>query len=104
MTQVIRLHQAGDVGVLECSPLCLVAGRVGVQGIIRQVELLDRFVATALLTDNDDPRLLALAGGIEKFELGVGDASVLRVVSGRLGSVALPNELNQALAGIDLLA
>ena len=58
----------------------------------------------AAFADNDDPGLFALAAGVEELELGVGDAAVVGVHVGRFGAVAVADELDEALAGVDLLA
>ena len=47
---------------------------------------------------------LPLAAGVEELELGVGDAAVVGVHLGRFGAVAVADELDEALAGVDLLA
>ena len=103
VAEVILPGQPGQVVGLEPTPLGLVAGRVGMVGVARQVELVGRLVAVAALADDDDPGLFALAEGVEELELGVGDAAVVRVHVGRFGAVAVADELDEALAGVDLL-
>ena len=95
--------EPGDVILLELSPFGLVAGRVGVGGFARKVEFVFWSVAAVVFADNDDPRLFASVSGVEELELGVGDAAVVGVYLRRFGAVAVSDELNEPLAGVDLL-
>lgn len=104
VAEVILPFKPGDVVLLEFSPLSLVAGGVGMGGFARQVEPVQRFVAVAVLTDNDDPRLFVLMTSVEELELGVGDAAIVGVHLGRFGAVGVADELDEALARVDPFA
>ena len=49
VAEMILPCEPGEVVLLELSPLGLVAGRVGMGGFARQVELVDRLVAAGSL-------------------------------------------------------
>jgi len=42
--------------------------------------------------------------GVKELELGVRDAATLRIHRGRLRAIALGGDLDEALAGVDLVA
>ena len=93
------------VGELQGAALSLVAGRVGVRRIIRgKVEALQRRVAGASLASEEEPRLFLLRAGVEELELGVRDPTIVGIHRGRLRTVALADDLDEALAGVDLVA
>ncbi len=90
--------------MLELPPLGLVACRIRVSRIVGKVKLGGRPVALALLAGDDQPGLLALPPGVEKLELSVRNPAPLRINLRRLRAVTLAHDLQQPLAGIDLVA
>ena len=84
----VRL-QPGAIGGLERAQfLGLVAARVDRESFV----------------DEEIPDLFASRAGVEGFVLGVADAAELRVGLGRLGAVAVADDLEHAFALVDLLA
>jgi hypothetical protein len=81
----------------------LVASGIRLRWIIRKVETLQRRVAGASVAGEDEPRLFVLLAGVEELELSVGNATKLSIYRGRLRAIALTDDLNEALAGVDLV-
>jgi len=90
--------------LLQRSALSLVAGRVRVRRIIRKgkVEPVQRSVAGASVTSENEPGLFVLRSGVKELELSVRYPTILGIQRRRLCSVALADNLNEALAGVDL--
>ena len=74
------------------------------RGIVRKVETRQRRVAGAGVSGEEEPRLFLLLAGVEELELGVGDTTIASIHGGRLCPVALADDLDEALAGVDLVA
>ena len=104
MAQVAVLAQPLPPRFLQCLTLGLVGGGIRVVRIAGQVEPLGGQVVRAALLGEDDPGFLALALRVEELVLGVGDAAKGRVRLGRLGAVAPADDLDEALAIVDLVA
>src|SRR5271165_2865870 len=94
------------VSELQSAALSPVAGRIRVRRIIRKgkVEAVQRRVACARLTSENKPGLFLLLAGAEELELGIRDSTIVSVNRGRLRAVALADHLDEALAGVDLVA
>ena len=92
------------VAELQGSTLGLVPGRVGVRRITRKVKTLQRRVPGASLSSEEQPSLFLLRPGINELELSVRYPTILGIHSGRFRSVALADDLDEALAGVDLVA
>ena len=92
------------VGELQGTALSLVPTRIGLRGIVRKVETLQRCVAGTSVASEQEPRLFLLRPGVKEFELGVRDPTIVSVSRGRLRAVALADDLDEALAGVDLVA
>jgi hypothetical protein len=75
-----------------------------VRGIVGKIQPFQRRVAGASVTSENEPRLFLLRSSIEEFELGVRDPTIVGIHSGRLRAVALTDDLDEALAGVDLVA
>ena len=96
-------RETGDIVLLKLSSLGLVAGGVRRHYFARQVELVYRLVTGAAFANNDDPGLFTLGAGVEELELGIGDTAIVGIHLGRFGTVAVADELDESLAGVDLL-
>jgi hypothetical protein len=71
-------------------------------GIVRKVEALERCIAGASVSGEDEPCLLLLLAGVQELELGVGDPTVVGIHRRRLCPIALADDLDETLAGVDL--
>jgi hypothetical protein len=91
---------------LQSAALSLVADRIRVRRIIRKgkVEAVQRRVACARMASENKPCLFLLLAGVEELELGIRDSAIVSVNRGRLRAVALADDLDEALAGVDLVA
>jgi hypothetical protein len=69
-----------------------------------EVEAIQRCVAGASVTGEDEPRLFLLRAGVKKLELGIRNSAIVSVNFGRFRAVALSDDLDEALAGVDLVA
>src|SRR6202035_1703230 len=58
----------------------------------------------ARLASENKPGLFLLLAGVEKLELGIRDSAIVRVNRGRLRAATLADDLDEALAGVDLVA
>jgi hypothetical protein len=92
------------VGELQGAAVSLVGGRLGVRRIVRKVEARQWGVAGAGVSGEEEPRLFLLLAGVEELELGVGDPTIVSIYRGRLRPIALADDLDEALAGVDLVA
>jgi hypothetical protein len=92
------------VGELQGATLSLVAGTVRVRGIVWKVEAVQRCVAGASVASEEEPGLFLLLAGVEELELGVRDSTIVGIHPGRLRPIAVTDDLDEALAGIDLVA
>jgi hypothetical protein len=92
------------VGELQGAALSLVGSRVRVCGIVGKVETVRRRVAGAGVSGKDEPCLFLPRPGVEKLELGVRDATIVGIHRRRLRAVAVTDDLDEALAGVDLAA
>jgi hypothetical protein len=92
------------VDELQGATLSLVAGRVGVCGIVGKVEAVQRRVAGAGVGSEQEPCLFFLRPGVEELELSVRDATIAGVHGGRLRPVPLTDDLDKALAVVDFVA
>ena len=104
VVKVAIFLQLPAVGELQGAALSLVGGRLGVRGIVRKVETSQRGVAGTGVSGQEEPRLFLLLAGVEELELGVGDPTIVGIHHGRLPPVALADDLDEALAGVDLVA
>ena len=104
VVKVALFLQSAAVGELQSAAPGLVGRRLGVRGIARKVETGQRSVAGAGVSCEEEPRLFLLLAGIEELELGVGDPTIIGIHYGRLRPVALADDLDEALAGVDLVA
>jgi hypothetical protein len=92
------------IAELQRAALGLVTGWVGMRRIVRKVEKLQRRVPGASLSSEEQPRLFFLRPGVKELELSVGYPTILRIHRRRLRAVALADELDETLAGVDLVA
>jgi hypothetical protein len=69
-----------------------------------KVETLQRRVPGASLSSEEQPRLFFLRSGVKELELSVRYPTIVGIHRRRFRTVALANDLNQALAGVDLVA
>ena len=89
---------------LQRSALGLIAGRVRVRRIAGKIETFQWRIPGATLSSKEQPRPFILRTGIQELELSVGCPAILGIHRRRFRAVALANDLDEALAGIDLVA
>jgi hypothetical protein len=91
---------------LQSAALSLVAGRIRMRRIIRKgkVEAVQRRVAGAGVSGEQEPRLFFLRPSVEELELGVRDSAIVGIHRRRLRAVAMADDLDEAIAGVDLVA
>jgi hypothetical protein len=75
-----------------------------VRRIIRKVKTLQRRVPGASLSSEEQPSLFLLRSRIKELELRVRDVAIVSVNRGWLRAIALADDLNDALAGVDFVA
>jgi hypothetical protein len=77
-----------------------------VRRIIRKgkVEAVQRCVAGASVAGEEEPGLFFLRPSVKELELSVRDAAIAGICLGRLRTVALADDLDEALARVDLVA
>jgi hypothetical protein len=73
-------------------------------GIAWKVEPSQWRVAGASITSENQPCLFLLRPSVEEFELRIRDPTIDGVYGGWLRAVALTDDLDEALAGVDLVA
>ena len=74
------------------------------RGIVLKIEAVQRCVAGASVASEEEPGLFLLLAGVEELELGVRDATIVGIYRGRLRPIALADDLDEAPAGVDLVA
>ena len=72
--------------------------------ILGEVEAVQRCVAGASIASEDEPGFFSSRPGVEELELGVRDATIVGIHGGWLRPVAMANDLDEALTGVDLVA
>ncbi len=103
VAQVILGLEPGEIGLLQLASLVLPGNRIRMSGVARQVQLVGSFVALASGTDDHHPSALAPLMRKAKLELCVGNPSEFRIRHRWLCAVALPDQLEQPIAGKNLL-
>ena len=89
---------------LKRPALGLIRRRIWVRRSGRKVELIQRLIRRASIPREDHPCLLPLLARIKKLELCVRNPPELRINRRRFGAVRPADDLDQALAIVDLVA
>jgi len=104
VVKVAILSSFVPVSELQSTAFGLVARGVGVCRIVRKVKALCRCLSSGSASGENEPRLFLLLACVKELELSIGNPTIIRICCGGLRPVALANDLDEALARIDLVA
>jgi hypothetical protein len=91
------------VAKLQGAALGLITGRVRVRRIAWKIEKFRGRVPGTSSSGKEQPRLFVLRSGVKELELSVGYPTVLAIHRRRFRAVALADDLDEALARVDLV-
>jgi hypothetical protein len=92
------------VGELQVAAFSLVAGRIGVRRILRKVQNIYRLISTTTVVREKEPGPFLLLQGVVKLELRIRDSAKFRVGGRRLRPVGMADDMDQSVAGVDLVS
>ena len=92
------------VGELQGAAFSLIAARIRVRRIMRQVQTVQRPIATTTVVRKKEPSPFLPLPGVVKLELCIGDSAKFGFVGRRLQAVGMADDMNQSMAGVNLLA